>query len=76
MNENSCNFGPTIIDNDLKNKNQNSFSMKYTPNKLQDSKKFKNVSLFEFKMYLYSFFFSKELGLTTETDFSEKIFQK
>ena len=76
MNENSCNFGPTIIDNDLKNKNQNSFSMKYTPNKLQDSKKYKNVSKFEFKMYLYSIYFSKELGLTTETDFSEKIFQK
>lgn len=36
MNENSCNFGPTIIDNDLKNKNNSSFSMKYTPNKLQD----------------------------------------
>lgn len=36
MNENSCNFGPTIIDNDLKNKTNSSFSMKYTPNKLQD----------------------------------------
>jgi hypothetical protein len=42
MNENSCNFGPTIIDNDLKSKNQVPYQ---TPTKLQEPKKFKNVSI-------------------------------